>query len=85
MTDYSARCELARMAEKWRVLAEKRRDDFAELFRSGRWQRYYELDEFVARAREVAAICDRWAQIVEDYRQAASEPPEEPAIDRDAA
>ena len=85
MTDCSLRRELAKMAEKGRVLAEKRRDDFAELFRSGRWQRYYKLDEFVVRAREVAAICDRWAQIVELYRDAAPESPGEPAVDRDAA
>jgi hypothetical protein len=77
--------ELGKTAEKWRVLAESRRDDFAQLFRSGRWERYYTLDEFLARAREVAELCDRWAQIVEDYRQYTSEPPEAPAIARDAA
>jgi hypothetical protein len=75
---------LAKAAEKWRVLAEKRRADFAELYRSGRWQRYYELDEFVARARAVAAICDRWTEIVEQCRQAGLDP-QNPEINRDAA
>lgn len=85
MTDRPALRELGKTAEKWRLLAEKRRDDLAQLFRSGRWQRYYDLDEFVVLAREVAELCDRWAQIVEDYRPFTSEPPEAPAIDRDAA
>ena len=84
MTHRPALRELGKTAEKWRILAEKRRADFAELFRSGRWQRYYELDEFVVRAREIAAICDRWAEVVEQYRQAAPEP-QEPVVDRDAA
>jgi len=84
MTDRPAARNLAKTAEKWRVLAERRRDDFAELFRSGRWQRYYELNEFAARARTVAAICDRWAEIVEQCRQAGLDP-DNPEIKRDAA
>lgn len=84
MTDRLAPQQLAKAAEKWLLLAEKRRADFAEMFRSGRWQRYYELDAFAARAREVAAICDRWAEVVEQYRLAAREP-DKTAIDRDAA
>ncbi len=84
MTHPPALHPLAKTAEKWRVLAEKRRADFAELYRSGRWQRYYELDEFVARARAVAAICDRWTEIVEQYRQAGLDP-DNPEIKRDAA
>ncbi|MPZ37835.1 MAG: hypothetical protein GEU95_07185 [Rhizobiales bacterium] len=84
MTDRPALRKLGKTAEKWRILAEKRREDFAELFRSGRWQRYYELDDFVVLAREVAEICDRWTLIVEQYRLAAPDP-EAPTIDRNAA
>jgi hypothetical protein len=84
MTHPPALHTLGKAAEKWRVLAEKRRADFAELYRSGRWQRYYELDEFVARARAVAAICDRWTEIVEQCRQAGLDA-DNPDIKRDAA
>jgi hypothetical protein len=76
--------ELGQIAEKWRDLAEKRRDYFAELYRSGRWRLYYDLDGLLAQTREVAQICDRWAQIVEMYRQSARRR-ERSAIDRDAA
>jgi hypothetical protein len=84
MTDQPSLQRINKAAEKWRLLAEKRREDFAEMFRSGRWERYYELDEFADRAREVAAICDRWAEVVEQYGVAAPEP-DETAIERDAA
>jgi hypothetical protein len=64
---------------------EKRRDYFAELYRSGRWRIYYDdEDALVAQVREVAAICDRWTTALEQHRQALSElvPP---TIDREAA
>jgi len=84
MTDRPAFREFGKIAEKWRDLAEKRRDYFFELYRSGRWRLFYAHDELLAQVREVAEICDRWAKVVEDHRQAASEP-DAPAIERDAA
>jgi len=84
MTDRPAFREFGKIASRWRDLTEKRREDFAELYRSGRWKRYYEEDELLAQIREVAEICDRWAVILEEHRRAMSEP-EAPAIDRDAA
>jgi uncharacterized repeat protein (TIGR03809 family) len=84
MTDRPAFREFVKIAERWRDLAEKRRDYFAELYRNGRWKRYYEQDELIAQTREVAEICDRWAAIVEQQRRLLPEP-QAPAIDRDAA
>ena len=84
MTDRPAFRELGKIAERWRDLAERRRDYFSELYRSGRWQRYYDEDELLAQIREVAQICDHWAMVLEQHRQVHPEP-EAPAIDRDAA
>jgi uncharacterized repeat protein (TIGR03809 family) len=95
MTDQPAFRELGKIAERWLDLAERRRDHFAELYRSGRWRLYYEEDVFRAQAREVARICDHWASILERHRQLLPEPeapletkgsePEAAVIDRDAA
>jgi uncharacterized repeat protein (TIGR03809 family) len=89
MTDRPALREFGKIAEKWRDLAEKRRDYFAELYRSGRWRIYYEQDDLLAQTREVAEICDRWAAILEQHRRLLPKPalpePEAPAIDREAA
>ena len=84
MTDRPALREFGKIAEKWRDLAEKRRDYFAELYRSGRWRLYYQQDELLAQTREVAEICDRWAVILEQHRRAVPEP-EAPMIELDAA
>lgn len=60
------------VAQKWRALAERRRAHFVELYRSGRWQRYYTRDEFAARLREVIDAADTWAKLAPN---AASEQP----------
>jgi uncharacterized repeat protein (TIGR03809 family) len=84
MTDRPAFRNLGKIAEKWRSLAEKRRDYFAELYRSGRWDRYYDQEALIVRTREVAEICDRWTKIIEQHRRLLPKP-DAPAIDRDAA
>jgi hypothetical protein len=84
MTDRPAFRKLGKLAEKWRDHAEKRRDYFAELYRSGRWKLYYDDETLVARIREVAEICDRWTMILEQHRRLLTEP-DEAVIDRDAA
>jgi uncharacterized repeat protein (TIGR03809 family) len=62
-------------ARKWRDLAERRRSHFVELYKSGRWKRYYTEENFIARMRQAVVIADRWAAIAprpEDaVRQAA--------------
>jgi hypothetical protein len=87
MTDRPAFRDFGKIAGKWRDLAEKRRDYFAELYRSGRWERYYDQEELIAKTIEVGEICDRWAIVLEQHRRAlqALRRLEAPAIDRDAA
>jgi uncharacterized repeat protein (TIGR03809 family) len=51
------------IAQKWRTLAERRRADFVELYRSGRWKRYYTRDQFAARLREAMDAADTWAKL----------------------
>jgi hypothetical protein len=51
------------VAQKWRALAERRRADFVELYRSGRWQHYYTRDQFAARLRDVFDAADVWAKL----------------------
>ena len=62
-------------ALKWRNLAERRRNHFVELYRSGRWKHYYNTDqEFIAHLGEAIQVANRWAEIAprpEDFRQAA--------------
>jgi hypothetical protein len=78
MGDQTAYRKLGQAAEKWRELAEKRRDCFRELYRSGRWRLYYNEEKFVARLRDVAQTCDRWAMIVEQMRPQDDAPALEP-------
>ena len=68
MNDRPAYRNLCKTAEKWRDLAEQRRDYFQDLYDSGRWQRYYSEDELLRCLRDVAALCDRWAAIVAQMR-----------------
>jgi uncharacterized repeat protein (TIGR03809 family) len=51
------------LAQKWRELAERRREHFAELYRSGRWRHYYTEEQFVAQMREVVRAAEEWARI----------------------
>lgn len=52
-----------RIARKWRVLAERRCAHFGDLYRSGRWRRYYTEQEFLAELRHTVTIAERWAKI----------------------
>ena len=48
------------IARQWRGLAERRRAHFIELYRSGRWKRYYDEQEFLTSVRKVAAEIESW-------------------------
>ena len=58
-----AECPLDVVARKWCDLAERRRDHFVELYRSGRWKHYYDEDQFRERLREAIAAVALWAEI----------------------
>jgi uncharacterized repeat protein (TIGR03809 family) len=48
---------------KWRDLAERRKEHFSELYRSGRWRRYYTEEQFRTQMREVIRAAETWAQL----------------------
>lgn len=48
------------LAEKWRDLAERRRDHIIELYESGRWRRYYSEERFVALLRDASRALEAW-------------------------
>lgn len=52
-----------RIARKWRALAEGRCAHFDDLYRSGRWKRYYTEQEFLDELRHTVTIAERWAKI----------------------
>ncbi|HET7848836.1 MAG TPA: TIGR03809 family protein [Pseudolabrys sp.] len=51
------------IAQKWRDLAERRRTYFMELYRTGRWQRYYTEAQFRSRVRDVLHATMRWDEL----------------------
>jgi uncharacterized repeat protein (TIGR03809 family) len=48
------------IARQWRGLAERRQAHFIELYRSGRWRRYFTEQEFLTSVRNVAADLESW-------------------------
>ncbi|TAK49708.1 MAG: TIGR03809 family protein [Xanthobacteraceae bacterium] len=60
------------VAMRWRALAERRLEALDELYRSGRWQRYYREPEFTALMRDAIAAVEAWRQIAPDTADATS-------------
>ena len=86
MVDGQAHKAFNKIADKWRLLAEKRREYFLELYRSGRWTIYYTEAEFVLRMREVNALVDAWMGIIDPAVVELPEPqPIVPLRQKDAA
>jgi uncharacterized repeat protein (TIGR03809 family) len=57
---------------KWHALAERRRAYFVELYRSGRWRRYYGEEAFLAHLRAVMQNVEQWAKVLERWPDPAS-------------
>ena len=51
------------IALKWRNLAERRRAHLVDLYRTGRWKRYYSEEKFLACFRETMSMAERWNEI----------------------
>lgn len=52
------------IARRWHDLAERRLAHFTDLYRSGRWQRYYaSREQFAARMLDVIRAAKIWAQL----------------------
>ena len=49
-----------KLAQKWRDLAERRRDHIVELYNTGRWKHYYTEQELVASLREANKLLETW-------------------------
>jgi uncharacterized repeat protein (TIGR03809 family) len=61
------------LAHKWCDLADRRREHFVDLYRSGRWKHYYTEEEFLIRIREAISAADTWHQIASNARPEAAE------------
>ncbi len=51
------------IAERWSDLAERRRDYFIELYKSGRWKHYYDERQFLERMRDVVKATEAWSKL----------------------
>lgn len=64
---------IAQIARQWHDLAERRVAYYNELYRSGRWERYFRTrEQFAMRMLDVIAV----AKV---FRQLAGDPPSTPA------
>ena len=52
-----------KLAQKWRDLAERRRDHIVELYNTGRWKHYYTEQELLAAMREANQHLETWNSI----------------------
>ena len=72
-----SRPRLDAIALKWHDLAQRRLDHYTELYRSGRWQRYYTQERFAIRMLDVINAAKQWralAGISPAESQAQSQP-----------
>ena len=63
MTELQAARRLARTAQKWRDLVDRRCEHFIELHQSGRWTHYYDKAQFLLLMSEAAVLAELWARI----------------------
>ena len=68
------------MVRKWRSLAERRRAHFIELYRTGRWRKYFGEQEFLKIVREIAADLEGWDAVAGSDFPDASSPSEFPEL-----
>lgn len=64
MTDDRPLRRFNKTAEKWRDLAEKRRQYFEELHQSGRWKYYYTEALFFRRLGKAAELVELWEPVL---------------------
>jgi uncharacterized repeat protein (TIGR03809 family) len=84
MTDEHPLRRFNKTAEKWRDLAEKRRQYFEELHQSGRWKYYYTETLFYRRLGKAAELVDLWEPVlkarVTELPSAPKSAPQSPPI-----
>lgn len=59
------------LARKWRAVAERRRHSLLELYRSGRWSRYFSEEQLTAQMRDAERDIGRWRELA---GEAANDP-----------
>jgi uncharacterized repeat protein (TIGR03809 family) len=55
----------AELSRKWQALAERRRDHFVELQRTGRWRKYYKEETFQGQMHSAMTGPEAWAEITQ--------------------
>jgi uncharacterized repeat protein (TIGR03809 family) len=86
MVHWRSTLALNEAAQKWRMLAERRRAHFVELYHTKRWKRYYGEEEFLLKMQDAMKASDRWAEIAcTPLRVAASDGRETVTLQRSAA
>ncbi|MGE3148938.1 MAG: TIGR03809 family protein [Pseudorhodoplanes sp.] len=81
MSDGQSHRRYDKLAQKWRDLAERRRDHIIELYQTGRWKHYYTEQELIACLREAIAALEVWDALAESGRRRMIDqevPPEVP-------
>ncbi len=56
---------LNEISRQWHALAERRLAYFTELYRSGRWQRYYAQEHFALRMLDVIKAAKAWGELAD--------------------
>jgi uncharacterized repeat protein (TIGR03809 family) len=72
MPTKQGRARLDHVTRQWHDLAERRLVYFAELYRSGRWRRYYQQEQFALRMLDVIRAARAWRDLA---NQAKTERP----------
>jgi uncharacterized repeat protein (TIGR03809 family) len=65
---------LQEVSHKWRALAERRRAYLVDLYRSGRWTRYYSEEQFLHCLQSAIRASERWTEIAPAAPQAEANP-----------
>ncbi len=63
MPPAQAKAHLEVIARQWHDLAERRLAYFNELYRSGRWKRYYSKEHFALRMLDVIRAAKTWREL----------------------
>ena len=66
---------LDEIARKWRDLADRRLAYFTELYRSGRWKRYYTQESFALRMSDVIKAAKVWRDLANRTAHGLAEEP----------
>jgi uncharacterized repeat protein (TIGR03809 family) len=65
-------------AQRWRDLAERRRQHIVDLYETGRWRHYYSETELLDAMREAIRNVATWDEILKSGEAAAAALPDDP-------